>query len=96
MVTISVERKAAIKKTVTELEHICSNLGNEREMHELIAQLGSNHRTHQQSFMRFVAVYLKTQAGKGMNASDLRNEAAQQFAVDVKESGLLERGFPYI
>jgi len=96
MTKVTVERKAAIKKTVTELEHICSSLGNEGEMHELAEQLGNNHRTHQQSFMRFVAFYLKKQADKGMNASDLRNEAAQQFAVDVKESGLLERGFPYI
>lgn len=96
MATISVERKAAIKKTVIELEHICSSLGNEGEMHELIAQLGNNHRTHQQSFMRFIALYLKEQAKKGMDSSDLRNEAAQKFAVDVKESGLLERGFPFI
>ena len=69
---------------------LLSQVHNNRK--ELVELLAREHRTHQQSMMRFCIGFIERMA---KNDADLRNEAAVQFAKDVVAK-VENRGMPYI
>lgn len=80
--------KTVAKETVRALETICFDRDLSKE---LVAEMLGDHRTHQQRFMGLVVAYLKAAAVAAEKGQyDARNEAAAQFALRVKESGVLD------
>lgn len=78
------------QKTESFVRDLLSQIRNNHT--ELIGCLRNEHRTHQQSMMRFCVSFIEAMA---KNGSDLRNEAAVTFAKEVVEK-IENRSMPYI